>query len=81
MKATKVDGIYDCDPVTHADAVKYDTVTTKMFSPKSLRLWTLQQLRCAKTIRCQFLYLTCSLKVFMKAQRRRSRVPIVAEED
>jgi uridylate kinase len=27
MKATKVDGIYDKDPMKHADAVKYDTVS------------------------------------------------------
>ena len=27
MKATKVDGIYDADPVTHPDAKKYDTIT------------------------------------------------------
>ena len=27
MKATKVDGIYDCDPVNHPEAKKYDTIT------------------------------------------------------
>jgi uridylate kinase len=27
FKATKVDGIYNKDPVKHADAVKYDTIT------------------------------------------------------
>ncbi len=27
MKATKVDGIYDKDPVKHADAVKYDKIS------------------------------------------------------
>jgi len=27
MKATKVDGIYDKDPMKHADAVKYDNIT------------------------------------------------------
>jgi uridylate kinase len=27
MKATKVDGIYDKDPVKHADAVKFDKIT------------------------------------------------------
>lgn len=27
MKATKVDGVYDKDPVKHANAVKYDTLT------------------------------------------------------
>jgi len=27
FKATKVDGVYDKDPVKHADAVKYDTIS------------------------------------------------------
>ncbi len=27
LKATKVDGVFDNDPVTHPDAVKYDTLT------------------------------------------------------
>ena len=27
LKATKVDGIYDCDPVGNPDAVRFDTVT------------------------------------------------------
>ena len=27
MKATKVDGVYDADPVTHPDAVKFDELT------------------------------------------------------
>mgnify|MGYP000878333844 CR=1 FL=1 len=27
MKATKVDGIYDADPVTHPDAQRFDTIT------------------------------------------------------
>ncbi len=27
MKATKVNGIYDADPVTHPDAVRFDTIT------------------------------------------------------
>ncbi len=27
MKATKVQGIYDADPVTHPDATKFDTIT------------------------------------------------------
>lgn len=27
IKATKVDGVYDCDPHTHPDARKYDTLT------------------------------------------------------
>ena len=27
LKGTKVDGVYDCDPVKHADAVRYETLT------------------------------------------------------
>ena len=27
LKATKVDGVYDKDPMRHADAVRYDTLT------------------------------------------------------
>ena len=27
FKATNVDGVYDCDPKTHPDAVKYDTLS------------------------------------------------------
>jgi len=27
MKATKVDGVYDADPMTHPDAVRFDTLT------------------------------------------------------
>jgi len=27
LKATKVDGVYDCDPVRNPDAVRFDTVT------------------------------------------------------
>ena len=27
LKATKVDGVYDRDPVRHSDAKRYDTIT------------------------------------------------------
>ena len=27
IKATKVDGVYDCDPITHPDAVRFDRLT------------------------------------------------------
>jgi uridylate kinase len=27
MKATKVDGVYDCDPAKNADAKRFDTIT------------------------------------------------------
>ncbi len=37
-KETKVDGIYDKDPVKHADAVKYDVVTYDEVLTKNLRV-------------------------------------------
>ena len=38
IKATKVDGIYDKDPVKYADAVKYDTVTYSEVLNKDLKV-------------------------------------------
>jgi uridylate kinase len=38
IKATKVDGIYDKDPVKYADAKKYDTVTYTEVLNKNLRV-------------------------------------------
>ena len=36
LKATKVDGVYDCDPVTHPDAVKYDRLDYETVLAKQL---------------------------------------------
>ena len=38
IKATKVDGIYDKDPVKYADAVKYNTVTYSEVLNKNLKV-------------------------------------------
>lgn len=38
MKATKVDGVYDKDPVTHSDAVKYDKVCYSEALSKRLKV-------------------------------------------
>ena len=38
MKATKVDGIYDKDPVKHADAKKYDVITYSDVLKKRLQV-------------------------------------------
>ncbi|MEE2757571.1 MAG: UMP kinase [Myxococcota bacterium] len=38
LKATKVDGIYDKDPMVHADAVKYDHVTYSECLAEDLRV-------------------------------------------
>lgn len=38
IKATKVDGIYDKDPVKYCDAVKYDTVTYSEVLNKDLKV-------------------------------------------
>jgi uridylate kinase len=37
-KATRVDGVYDKDPLTHPDAVKYETLTYSDVLKKSLRV-------------------------------------------
>jgi len=38
MKATKVDGIYDADPVSHPDAKKFDTITYKDVLARGLKV-------------------------------------------
>ena len=38
LKATKVDGIYDKDPVKYADAVKYNVVTYTEVLNKDLKV-------------------------------------------
>jgi len=38
IKATKVDGVYDKDPMLHADAVKYETLTYNDVLSKNLRV-------------------------------------------
>lgn len=38
MKATKVDGIYDKDPVTHPDAVKFDTISYNEVLTRDLKV-------------------------------------------
>jgi uridylate kinase len=41
LKATKVDGIYDRDPVTHPDAVRFDTLTYQEVLDRRLRVMDL----------------------------------------
>lgn len=48
MKATKVDGIYDKDPVAHADAVRYETITYAEMLERRL-----QVMDAAATALCQ----------------------------
>ncbi|MCE5263180.1 MAG: UMP kinase [Deltaproteobacteria bacterium] len=38
LKATKVDGIYDQDPVTHADAIMYDKISYTEVLTKNLKV-------------------------------------------
>jgi len=38
FKATKVDGVYDRDPETHADARRFDTITYDMVLARQLRV-------------------------------------------
>jgi uridylate kinase len=41
LKGTKVDGLYDKDPMKHSDAVKYDTITYREVIEKNLRVMDL----------------------------------------
>ena len=41
LKGTKVDGLYDKDPMEHSDAVRYDTITYKEVIKKNLRVMDL----------------------------------------
>jgi len=38
IKATKVDGIYDCDPMANPDATKFDTISYKDVLDKQLKI-------------------------------------------
>ena len=48
MKATKVDGVYDKDPVKNSDAVKYDNITFKDILDKNLRVMDLTAITLCK---------------------------------
>ncbi len=48
IKATKVDGVYDKDPVVHADAVKFDTLTYDDVLSKNLRVMDAAGIALAK---------------------------------
>jgi uridylate kinase len=40
MKATKVDGVYDKDPMKNDDAVKFDSLSYIEVLNRGLKLWT-----------------------------------------
>ncbi len=48
IKATKVDGVYDKDPVLHKDAVKYDTLSYDDVLSKNLRVMDAAGIALAK---------------------------------
>jgi len=48
LKGTKVDGIYDKDPMKHNDAVKYETVDFKTILNKDLRVMDLTAITLCK---------------------------------
>lgn len=48
IKATKVDGVYDKDPVKHSDAVKFDTLTYDDVLRKGLRVMDAAGIALAK---------------------------------
>ena len=48
IKGTKVDGVYDKDPVVHSDAVKYDQVSYKEAIQKELRIMDMTAISLCK---------------------------------
>ena len=48
IKGTKVDGVYDKDPVVHSDAVKYDRVSYKEAIQKELRVMDMTAISLCK---------------------------------
>jgi len=48
IKGTKVDGVYDKDPVIHSDAVKYDRVSYKEAIQKELRIMDMTAISLCK---------------------------------
>lgn len=48
IKATKVDGVYDCDPLLHPHAVKYDRLTYDEVLQKGLRVMDAAGIALAK---------------------------------
>jgi len=48
LKGTKVDGVYDKDPMEHEDAVKYDSVTFNTILTKNLRVMDLTAITLCK---------------------------------
>ena len=48
IKGTKVDGVYDKDPVVHSDAVKYDRVSYNEAIQKELRIMDLTAISLCK---------------------------------
>ena len=48
LKGTKVDGVYDKDPIVHEDAVKYDSVTFNTILNKNLRVMDLTAITLCK---------------------------------
>ena len=48
LKGTKVDGVYDKDPVVHSDAVRYDTISFSEVISKNLRVMDLTAITLCK---------------------------------
>ena len=47
IKATKVDGVYDSDPMTHPDAVRFDTLTYMETINRRLEVMDSTAISCA----------------------------------
>ncbi|MGB3210498.1 MAG: UMP kinase [Desulforhopalus sp.] len=61
IKATKVDGVYDMDPVIHAEAVKFDRLTYDDVLRKGLRVMDAAGIALAKEDRLPIMVLNMSV--------------------
>ena len=57
LKGTKVDGVYDKDPITNGDAIKYDEIKYSEILNNNIRVMDLT----AKKILCQFKFLISTI--------------------
>lgn len=61
IKATKVDGVYDKDPMQNSDAVKYDTLTYNEVLQKGLRVMDAAGIALAKEDKLPIMVLNMSV--------------------
>ena len=77
MKATKVDGIYDSDPMTNKDAVKFETLTYMDILQKGLRVMDMTAVSLCKDNAMPMIIFNMNTprQYRARSQRRKGRLP------